>query len=108
MAIQSVAMKAYEQAVGQQKQITRQIESYAPKNQPEGTGFTDTLTDSLKKVNDMQGEKASMIEAFASGETSNVHELMISLQKASVAMSVTTAVRSKIMHAYNEIMRMQI
>ncbi|MFW5734480.1 MAG: flagellar hook-basal body complex protein FliE, partial [Oceanidesulfovibrio sp.] len=41
------------------------------------------------------------------GEKQNVHELMISLQKASVAMSLTSAVRGKVMEAYKEIMRTQ-
>ena len=64
--------------------------------------------DSLAQVNDMQLEKKAMIESFAAGETQNVHELMIHIQKAGVAMSMTSAVRSKVMQAYQEVMRMQI
>lgn len=66
-----------------------------------------TVTDSLKKVNDLQAEKNMMIEEFASGRTQNVHELMISLQKAGLAMRMTSAVRNKVMQAYRELAQMQ-
>ncbi len=69
--------------------------------------FNKTLTDSLGEVNNLQKEKNSMITAFASGETQNVHELMISMQKASVAVSMTSAVRNKVLEAYKEMSRIQ-
>jgi flagellar hook-basal body complex protein FliE len=68
--------------------------------------FTTTLKDSLEKVNAMQGEKASMIEEFASGKTQNVHELMITLQKAGLAMKLTSTVRAKVLEAYRELSHM--
>ena len=71
------------------------------------TAFMDTLEDSLAKVNEMQAEKSRMIMDFASGKTQNVHELMIHLQKTSLAMDMTSAVRNKVMQAYQEIMRIQ-
>ncbi len=48
-----------------------------------------------------------MIAYFASGEQQNVHELKISLQKAGLAMNMTTAVRNKALEAYKELARMQ-
>ncbi|SKA79662.1 hook-basal body complex protein FliE [Desulfobaculum bizertense DSM 18034] len=69
--------------------------------------LSETVTDSLKKVNDLQTEKNMMIEEFASGRTQNVHELMISLQKAGLAMRMTSAVRNKVMQAYRELAQMQ-
>jgi len=41
---------------------------------------------SMAKVNEMQGEKSLMIQDFVSGKNQNVHELMITLQKAGLAM----------------------
>ena len=49
----------------------------------------------------------SVRATFASGKTQNVHELMISLQKAGLAMDMTSAVRNKVMNAYQELMRIQ-
>lgn len=69
--------------------------------------FAATIEDSIAKVNDMQLEKGHMIEDFASGKSQNVHELMISLQKAGLAMDMTSAVRNKVLTAYQELMRIQ-
>ncbi|MDQ7031534.1 MAG: flagellar hook-basal body complex protein FliE [Desulfonauticus sp.] len=68
--------------------------------------FTDTLKKSLKKVNDLQEQKESMIKSFAAGENQNIHELMIALQKANIAMQMTAAVRNKVLDAYKEIMHL--
>lgn len=73
-----------------------------PKN-----GFVDTLTSSLNKVNELDKAKATAIDDFASGRSQNVHELMITMQKSSLAMKMTSAVRSKVLEAYKEISRMQ-
>ncbi|WP_462326402.1 flagellar hook-basal body complex protein FliE [Desulfobaculum sp.] len=68
--------------------------------------FSETVTESLTKVNELQADKKAMIEDFASGRTQNVHELMISLQKAGVAMRMTSAVRNKVMEAYKKLSQM--
>jgi len=70
--------------------------------------FTDLLRQSLDKVNVLQLEADDWATRFAVGETDNIHQVMIAGQKADIALQLATAVRSKIMDAYNEIMRMQI
>ena len=60
-----------------------------------------------KRSNNLQQAKNDMITSFASGETQNVHELMISMQKASVAMNLTSAVRNKVIEAYKEMSKLQ-
>ena len=70
--------------------------------------FTDLLKESLSKVNALQQESDDLAESFAIGETDNIHEVMIASQKAEFALQLATAIRSKIMDAYTEIMRMQI
>lgn len=69
--------------------------------------FSDTVSQSLNRVHALQTEKEMAIDEFASGRTQNVHELMITLQKASLAMSLTSAVRGKVLEAYKELSRMQ-
>ena len=106
MTVSTVAMKAYTKALDAQ----RQAESRTAHNQKSDTpagDFAKAFTDSLRKVNDMQQQKGAMIEAFATGESTNVHELMIQIQKAGMAINMTNAVRNKILSAYQEIMRMQ-
>lgn len=112
MAIRNVAMNAYQNAVqdhaSRMKQKTSS-RSYAAGGvgKDQKTDFLNQMQGSLKKVNELQSEKSDMIEQFASGEKQNVHELMISLQKAGVAMRMTSAVRNKVMQAYKELSRVQ-
>lgn len=69
--------------------------------------FTNTVKNSLNQVNELENAKAQAITDFASGRSQNVHELMITMQKSSMAMKLTSAVRGKILEAYKEIARMQ-
>lgn len=107
--IASAALKAY--GIGGSTTASQTVTGSAAKagsTQGSARSFTETITDSIAKVNDMQQQKNSMVEAFASGENQNVHELMITLQKAGLAMNLTSTVRNKIMSAYQEIMRMSM
>ncbi|WP_457570944.1 flagellar hook-basal body complex protein FliE [Desulfovulcanus sp.] len=104
MAIPPLALKAYSNAIQAGKKID--VQKSSNKDQKVYNSFTDTLKESLKKVNDLEEQKNEMIKSFASGENQNVHELMITLQKAGLAMQMTAAVRNKVMEAYKELMRM--
>lgn len=79
-------------------------EKHVPVTRP--NSFVETVADSLNRVNTLQMAKAQAIEDFASGRSQNVHELMITMQKSSLAMKMTSAVRSKVLEAYKEISRM--
>lgn len=107
MVIKSVAINAYQNAMDvRRRSVDNTVANRLQKPQTPAQGFNDTLKDSLSKVNNMEAEKRTMIEEFASGKTQNVHELMITVQKAGLAMQMTGAVRSKIMSSYKEIMAM--
>ena len=108
MSIQAVGLRAYSQALNNfaKAEKTAKAGTLEPAKQP-GSEFSEVLSSSLGKVNQLQQEKKAMITSFASGETQNVHELMISLQKAGLAMSMTSAVRNKVMEAYKELSHLQ-
>ncbi|CAK7041091.1 MAG: Flagellar hook-basal body complex protein FliE [Desulfovibrio sp.] len=108
MSIQSVGLKAYTNALSNFTKAEKAIKGTSADGPSKvASPFAGALKDSLAQVNDLQQEKKAMITSFASGETQNVHELMISLQKASLAMNMTTAVRNKAIEAYKELARMQ-
>ncbi|MDR2160984.1 MAG: flagellar hook-basal body complex protein FliE [Desulfovibrio sp.] len=108
MSIQALGLKAYTNALNNFAKAERKIDAgrqiSSPAPAPE---FSQVLASSLDKVNNLQAERESMVAAFASGESQNVHELMISLQKASLAMNMTAAIRNKAMEAYRELVRLQ-
>ncbi len=73
-----------------------------------GPSFADTLSSSLNKVNDLQKEADEAIRDFVSGETRNIAETMIAVNKADLAFRLTMQVRNKIVEAYQEVLRTQI
>lgn len=113
MAIQNVANNAYAKAMLEMRSQKvaqrglRQTSNVVNTRHQESKGdFTSAIADSLKTVNDLQSRKHTMVQEFASGEKENVHELMITLQKAGLAMRMTSAVRNKVMEAYKELSHM--
>ncbi|MFP4316639.1 MAG: flagellar hook-basal body complex protein FliE [Desulfovibrionales bacterium] len=105
MAINPIAMKTYANVAKVGTELA-QAEGQGAVAGQEKTSFMETMSQSLAKVNELSSEKARMVDAFASGETQNVHELMISLQRSGMAMSLTSAVRNKVMEAYKELIKM--
>lgn len=70
--------------------------------------FTDVLKDSIEKVNVLQGEADKAVEGLVKGETKNVHDTMIAIEKANLSFNMMIQVRNKLLSAYEEIMRMQV
>lgn len=70
--------------------------------------FTDMLVESMSKVNSLQTEANSAIEKLATGKTKNIHETMLAVEKAEIAFKTMNQIRSKVIDAYKEVMRMQV
>jgi flagellar hook-basal body complex protein FliE len=108
MSIQSVGIRAYVGALQNFAREEQNVQSRMPgKDVTPENNFADVLSRSLEKVNNLQSDRSSLITSFASGENQNVHELMIAMQKAGLAMNMTAAVRNKVIEAYRELARMQ-
>jgi flagellar hook-basal body complex protein FliE len=70
--------------------------------------FSNFLTDAMTKLNAQQLSVDKLNDQFAKGEISDVHQLMIASEKASLGLELTVQVRNKVIDAYQEIMRMQV
>ncbi len=70
--------------------------------------FGEMLTDSIAEVNSLQTEANVSIQKLTSGQTGNIHETMLAVEKADIAFRTMNQVRLKVIDAYKEIMRMQI
>ena len=75
------------------------------------TGFDSLLNTAIENINTtnayLSDEENEEIK-WAVGETENTHDLTIALQKASVSLQYTVAIRDRLLDAYKEIMQMQI
>lgn len=70
--------------------------------------FSNSLKQAIAKVNEDQLKADKQTEMLAAGKDIDLHEVMISAQKASITMETSVQVQKKMLDAYNEIMRMQI
>lgn len=75
------------------------------KNYP---SFKETLAGYMKEVNDMQNKADTSIEKMASGEITDVHQVMNTVQEANLAFNMMMEIRNKVMEAYEEVMRMRL
>jgi len=76
-------------------------------NMKSDSDFGKILSDAIKSVNDEQKSVEQLSDDFAQGKVSNIHELVVEAEKASISLRLTVEVRNKIVDAYREIMRMQ-
>ncbi len=70
--------------------------------------FGEILTDSLKDVNELQKEANLLVERLASGESKDLQGTMLAVEKADIAFRAMNQIRSKVLDAYREVMKMQL
>lgn len=70
--------------------------------------FGATLRGAVREVNGLQIQADKVAAKMATGSIEDVHQAMIAMQKASIAMQFTVQVRNKVIEAYQEIMRTQL
>ena len=76
---------------------------------PEGEkSFGAMLNQALGQVNEMQQQADSLAVQVSTGEVENVHQAVISMEKAVLALELTVQVRNRVVEAYQELMKTQV
>lgn len=70
--------------------------------------FSEMLSSQISGVNNLQKEADVAIQKLVTGKTKNVHETMLAVEKAEIAFKMMNQIRTKVIDAYRETMRMQI
>lgn len=71
--------------------------------------FQSVLKDAIKGVSDAQSTAQSKAQAYQLGDDKvSLEEVMISMQRASLAMQGMVQVRNRLVEAYREVMNMQV
>ena len=73
-----------------------------------GPGFSEMLKNAVAETNKVQLEADQAMEKLHTGEAENLHEVMVTMEKADISMRVLVQMRNKVVDAYQEIMRMQV
>jgi flagellar hook-basal body complex protein FliE len=73
------------------------------------SSFGDMLSNALKEVNDLQNVADNQIEGLTLKEDGvTPHSAMLALEKADIAFQLMSSIRSKIIRAYEEVIRTQV
>ena len=93
--------------------VSRVLDASAGQAGPEAKGsdsasFGQMLQSAFGQVSALQDHSASMTQAFARGQVSDVHSVMIASEQATMALQLTTQIRNKAIDAYQEIMRISM
>ncbi len=97
------------QLLNQLKEINRLRESGNKVELQKAKGkFEDIFKQFINDVNDLQQVAKESIEKLSAGEITDVHQVMVAVEKAGIAFDLMMEIRNKMIEAYQEIMRMQI
>ena len=72
-----------------------------------GASFEDAINNALNEVSAVQNDAEKAIEGFSKGEVNDVHTVVLAMEKADMSLQTLLQVRSKLLTAYDEIMRIQ-
>ncbi|HLQ74284.1 MAG TPA: flagellar hook-basal body complex protein FliE [Bacillota bacterium] len=70
--------------------------------------FAKVLQQSLEHINKVEKEADMKTEMLAAGKIDDLHDVMISAQKASITVEAATQIQRKVLDAYEEVSRMQV
>jgi flagellar hook-basal body complex protein FliE len=70
--------------------------------------FAGILENSLEKVNQAQSQADTAIKELIAGRSKNIHETLLTIERADASLKLAMQVRNKILDAYREVMRMQV
>ncbi len=101
--------KSIEQVLGQLRSTAAAAGGKPAASDVSGVAFGEALQNAISQVNHAQQNGAQMAEKFAAGDSdTNLHEVMLSLQKANVSFQEMIQVRNRLVSAYQDIMNMQV
>ena len=90
------------------QEITLPTSLPAAKPEVGGENFKDTLSKFVQSVNDLQSKAADAETSFLKGEITDVHQVMIAVEEASVAFELLMEIRNKLLDSYQQVVRMSI
>lgn len=70
--------------------------------------FGEYLSQSLKKVNQLELDSAELKKALVTGRLEDISQVVVAGQKAEIALQLTLQLRNRAVSAYQEMMRMQV
>lgn len=70
--------------------------------------FKDLLTKAAGELNDSQLKGAQAAQDLATGRADNLHDVMLTMEQAGLALQYAIEVRNKVLEAYQSVSQMQV
>ena len=77
-------------------------------NETRKSGFGDYIQTAVESVNETQMNASDMRDAYERGEDVALTDVVLSMQKSSLAFEATLQVRNKLLKAYNDVLNMPV
>jgi flagellar hook-basal body complex protein FliE len=75
---------------------------------PAGGGFADMVSRGLADVNEKLNVGEAGLQRLATGDTQNLHTVMIQMEEARLSFQLLLQVRNRLLEAYQDVMKMQV
>lgn len=88
-----------------------QIQPQVRTEDPEESGkqnFSDLVKDFVGDVNSLQFQAGHAIDMLATGEAADVHQVMVAVEEAGIALDLMLEIRNRVLEGYQELIRMQV
>lgn len=82
--------------------------AFLPVSAPQVSGFSDMVTQGLDAVDAQLSGNETTLRAMAAGEPTNLHQVMVQMEESRISFQLLMQVRSRVLDAYSDIMKMQI
>lgn len=76
--------------------------------QPTGLPFQSVFQDAVNNVKQTDTALNQEVYKMTTGQSDNLHDVVIASQKASLSVELLVQMRNKVLDSYNEIMRMSV
>ena len=70
--------------------------------------FSDLISGMLSDVNQQQHQVGAELTRLTSGESDHIHDLVMSVTRADMALRLVIEIRDQLISSYQEVMRMQM
>jgi flagellar hook-basal body complex protein FliE len=99
------------QNIGQISRIVPGLQGTIPGNpavspQQQSGDFSELLSNMIQSVDSLQTDAAKAKELMATGEAAELHQVMIAVEEAGLAMDLLLEIRNRLVDAYQTITRM--
>ena len=109
MAVQSISdFTGRDEVKSREVQVRPQVGADQSPAAPGRPSFSELVKDFAADVNEMQFTAGRAIDMLVTGKTSDVHQVMVAVEEAGVALDLMIEIRNRVLEGYQELIRMQV